>query len=241
MRRTWLWWSTGKDSAWALHVLESSTEFEITALVTTVTPRFGRVAIHGTRMAILEAQAAAAGLPLRTIELPYPCTNQQYEAAVVPTLAAARRAGVEAMAFGDLFLEDVREYRERLLEGSGVRPTFPIWARDTAELAREMIDGGVDARITCLDPQRVPRDLAGRRLDHDLLDRLPADVDPCGEGGEFHTCVLEGPMLKQAIPAVSGEVVEREGFVYADLVPGEAAAERPGRLDASRDGAWGRG
>jgi len=217
VRPTWLWWSSGKDSAWSLHVLRSGREFEVTALVTTVTPTFGRVAIHGTRIEVLEAQAAAAGLPLRTIDLPYPCTNAEYESAVAPMLAAAREAGVEAMAFGDLFLEDVRAYREALLAGSDVEPVFPIWALDTEILARSMIDEGVEAWITCLDPKRLGAEFAGRRFDHELLDRLPEAVDPCGEGGEFHTCVTDGPMLAEPITVRAGDVVEREGFVYADL------------------------
>lgn len=218
----WLWWSTGKDSAWCLHELRADPAFQVTALVTTVTPAFGRVAIHGTRLDILRAQADAAALPLRTVELPYPCDNAAYEAAVAPVVEEAARADVTAMAFGDLFLADVRAYREGLLAGTGVRPVFPLWGRDTAALARTMVDAGVEAVITCLDPERVPRRLAGRLFDDALLEELPPTVDACGENGEFHTCVLSAPVLARRIAARTGEVVERDGFVYADVVMEES-------------------
>ncbi|MEM7414429.1 MAG: ATP-binding protein [Gemmatimonadota bacterium] len=211
---TWLWWSSGKDSAWALECLP-----EVTALVTTVTPTFGRVAVHGTRIEILEAQAAAAGLPLLVAEVPYPCTNDDYEAAVRPIIERAREEDVRAMAFGDLFLEDVRAYRERLLVDSGIEPHFPLWGRDTTTLIEEMLSGGLQARIVSLDPSRVDPSWAGRLLDEELLASLGDGVDPCGENGEFHTCVIAGPMLDTPISVDLGEVVEREGFVYADLVP----------------------
>lgn len=215
---TWLWWSTGKDSAWALHVLRNQSQVEVTALVTTVTEAFDRVSIHGVRREILLRQAAAVGLPLRVIALPYPCSNEQYEAAVRGLVLDAKSGGVDSMAFGDLFLEDVRAYRERLLEGTGIEPLFPLWGRDTAELAREMIGGGLEARVTCLDPDRVPAEVAGRAYDAALLAALPGDVDPCGENGEFHTCVVAGPMLRAPIEPTLGEVVTRDGFVYADLI-----------------------
>jgi uncharacterized protein (TIGR00290 family) len=224
----WLWWSTGKDSAWALRALRADPAFRVTGLVTTVTPAFDRVAIHGTRVSVLRAQADATGLPLRTVELPYPCDNAAYEAAVSPVVEEAVRDGVAAMAFGDLFLEDVREYRERLLDGTGIRPAFPLWGSDTARLARDMIDGGLEACVTCLDPERLPRELAGARFDLSFLDALPDAVDPCGENGEFHTCVSAGPMFEGPIGVSAGEVVERDGFVYADVVPAAAPAEGPG-------------
>ena len=223
-RPTWLWWSTGKDSAWALHVLRSDPAYTVTGLVTTVTPAFGRVAIHGTRMDLLRAQSEAAGLPVHLVELPYPCDNAAYEAAVAPALEAATRQGVEAMAFGDLFLEDVRAYREGLLAGTPLRAVFPLWGRDTAELARAMIDGGLEAAITCLDPERVPRELAGRGFDEALLSALPDGVDPCGENGEFHTCAVAAPVFARPLRTRRGEVVERDGYVYADLIPAEPLA-----------------
>lgn len=192
----------------------------VEGLVTTVTPAFGRVSIHGTRVEILEMQATALRLPLRTIEIPWPCSNEQYEAAARVELARAAEEGVHAFASGDLFLEDVRDYRKSLLEGTGLEAIFPIWGRDTVRLARKMVEAGVEARLTCLDPERLDRSFAGARYDEDFLGSLPEEVDPCGENGEFHTCVVGGPMMDGPIEVEVGEVVEREGFVYADLVPG---------------------
>lgn len=218
-RRVRLWWSTGKDATWTLRALRADPEIVVDALVTTVTSAFDRVSIHGTRLEILEAQAASVGLPLRTIELPWPCSNAQYEAAVRVELREAVRDGVDAYASGDLHLEDVRDYRERLLEGTGLEAIFPIWGLDTGRLAREMVDAGVEARVTCLDPERLDRSLAGARYDTSFLDALPGDVDACGENGEFHTCVVAGPMMAAPLDVEVGDVVEREGFVYADLAP----------------------
>jgi uncharacterized protein (TIGR00290 family) len=217
VRSAWLWWSTGKDSAWALHLLRRTPGVRVERLITTVTAAFDRVAIHGTRTAVLEAQAAAVGVPLQRIELPYPCTNEQYEAAVRPALDEARDAGVRAMAFGDLFLEDVRAYREALLGGTGIQPLFPLWGLDTAALAREMLDAGLEARVTCVDPARLAREHAGARFDRAFVDGLPGSVDPCGERGEFHTVATAGPMFGRALDVLAGAVVEREGFVYADV------------------------
>jgi len=216
-RRVWLWWSTGKDSAWSLHRLRADPGWRVERLVTTVTPSLGRVAIHGTRIAILREQAAATGLPLSMIELPRPCPNEAYEAAVRPVVERAAAAGVDAMAFGDLFLEEIREYRAALLEGSGVEPIFPIWGRDTGELAREMIAGGVEARVVALDPARVPRRLLGHPFDDDFLAALDPEVDPCGEYGEFHSCVTDAPDFSTRIEVTDGIDVERESFCYHDL------------------------
>lgn len=227
-RRVWVWWSTGKDSAWTLRTLRADPSVEVTGLVTTITPTFGRVSIHGTRVELLEAQASRVGLPLRTIGLPYPCPNDAYEAAVRPMLQDARDAGVTHLAAGDLFLEDVRAYREGLLEGSGVHPLFPIWGTDTAELAAAMIDEGVEAYVTCLDPGRLDAGWAGARFDHAFLEALPADVDPCGERGEFHTCVVAGPGFDRAVPVRGGRVVERDGSVFADLLLDASADEDAG-------------
>lgn len=218
--RVRLWWSTGKDAAWTLRTLLADPQVIVDGLVTTVTPAFGRVSIHGTRVEILEAQAAALGLPLRTVEIPWPCSNEQYEAAVRVELEWAANEGADAFASGDLFLEDVRDYRESLLEETGLEAIFPIWGLDTGRLAREMLGAGVAARLTCLDPERLDRSFAGARYDENFLDALPGHVDPCGENGEFHTCVVDGPMMDAPIEVEVGEVVEREGFVYADLVPG---------------------
>ena len=212
-------WSSGKDSAWALETARREGRLEVVGLLTTVTAGYGRVAMHGVRESVLDLQAAAAGLPCVKVTIPPGCVNAEYERALAEALAAARSRGVERIVFGDLFLEDVRRYREERLAAAGIRPEFPLWGRDTAELAREMIREGVDARIVCLDPARVPEDLAGAPFDAALLARLPAGADPCGENGEFHTCVAAGPMFRERLCLEPGAVVRREGFVFADLVP----------------------
>jgi uncharacterized protein (TIGR00290 family) len=210
-------WSSGKDSAWTLHVLQQSAEYEIVGLLTTMNAEFDRVAMHGTRHELVEAQAKTAGLPLRKVPLPWPCSNEQYEAAMRKACAEAVADGVEIMAFGDLFLEDVRRYREEKLAGSGLTPVFPLWGLPTGALVREMLRGGLRARIVCLDPRKLPRQYAGRDLDEGMLDAMPADVDRCAERGEFHTAAYAGPMFRRAIPVKNGEVVERDGFVFADV------------------------
>jgi len=210
-------WSSGKDSAWTLHRLQQSREYALAGLLTTLNAAFDRVAMHSTRRALLEAQARAAGLPLVTVPLPWPCSNQDYEARMRDACDAAVHAGVEIVAFGDLFLEDVRRYREEHLAGTGLHPVFPLWGQDTRRLAEEMIDGGLRARLVCVDPRKLPPEFAGREFDATLLRDLPPGVDPCGENGEFHTCVYAGPMFREPIPIESGEVVERDGFVFADV------------------------
>jgi len=210
-------WSSGKDSAWALHLLRQSEEYKIVGLITTLNSAFDRVAMHSTRREVLEAQAAAVGLPLQAIPLPWPCSNQEYEAAMQRACDEAVASGIEAIAFGDLFLEDIRRYREDRLRGSGLAPLFPIWRLETRSLLREMIASGLKARVVCVDPKKMPGEFAGRDLDEAFLRELPAGIDPCGENGEFHTCVYDGPMFREAIPIESGEVVEREGFVFADV------------------------
>jgi uncharacterized protein (TIGR00290 family) len=218
--RVALSWSGGKDAAWALHRLRAMPGLEVSALVTTVVPEFGRVAMHGVRVELVAAQARAAGIPLVQVPLPWPCSNDEYERRTLEALAALRdEQGVSHIAFGDLFLEDVRGYRERMLAGSGLTPVFPLWGQPTRALADEMLASGVEARVVCLDPSRVDRQLAGRQLDATLLAGLPDHVDPCGERGEFHTFVTAGPMLATSVAVVPGEIVEREGFVYADLIP----------------------
>jgi uncharacterized protein (TIGR00290 family) len=219
-RRVVVSWSGGKDAAWALHELRRDPALEVVGLLTTVNSEFGRVAMHGVRVALVRQQALAAGLPLHEIALPWPCSNEQYEAAMTVAVERIRDAWKPThVAFGDLFLEDVRAYREERMRGTGLEPLFPLWHRPTDELAVLMIEAGVRTRVVCLDPRKVPRELAGRLLDRDLLDSLPAGVDPCGERGEFHTFVTEGPMLRGHVAAEPGEIVEREGFVFADLVP----------------------
>jgi uncharacterized protein (TIGR00290 family) len=225
-------WSSGKDSAWALETVRRAGVFEVVGLLTTVTEEYARVSMHGVREEILDLQAARTGLACVKVKIPPRCTNAVYEDAIGKALAEARRAGVTHVVFGDLFLEDVRRYRERLLDGSGIEPVFPLWGRDTRKLAREMIAAGLEAALVCLDPKALPRRFAGRRFDACLLEELPAGVDPCGENGEFHTCVTAGPMFDGALGLRAGEIVEREGFVFADLLvecaggPGLGSARR---------------
>ena len=211
-------WSSGKDSAWSLHVLRGRGEVEVAGLLTTVNEAYARVAMHAVRTELLEAQAEATGLPLWQIPLPNPCSNERYEEAMRGAVERAKAEDIGAIAFGDLFLADIRAYREERLRGSGVRPLFPIWARPTDELAREMIAAGLRARVTCVDPKQLPASFAGREFDVAFLADLPPGADPCGERGEFHTFVYDGPMFAHPVPIRTGEVVERGGFVFADLM-----------------------
>jgi uncharacterized protein (TIGR00290 family) len=221
-------WSSGKDSAWALHVLRQA-GVAVGGLLTSLNETAGRVSMHGVRDEILRAQAGAAGLPLFTIPLPWPCSNAIYEARLRDAVTRAVAAGFTHAAFGDLFLEDVRKYREDRLAGTGLTPLFPLWGRPTPQLARDMIAGGLRARLATIDPRVMPRELAGAEFDDALLARLPAAVDPCGENGEFHTCVTAGPMFTTPLDVRAGTTVEREGFVYRDLIlsPATASADRP--------------
>lgn len=218
-RKVLLSWSSGKDAAWALHVLRKAGEVEVVGLLTTLNQAFDRVAMHGVREALLEAQAEAAGLPLWKVPLPWPCSNEAYEAAMAGACARAVGAGIEGVAFGDLFLEDVRDYRIQKLLGTGLRPLFPIWNPDTATLARNMVAAGLKATLVCVDPKVLPAEFAGRAFDGTLLADLPPTVDPCGERGEFHTFAWDGPMFSRPIVSAPGEVVARDGFVFADRVP----------------------
>jgi uncharacterized protein (TIGR00290 family) len=220
-------WSSGKDSAWTLHALRRDGA-HVGALLTSVNETAGRVSMHGVREEILRAQAEAAGLPLITIPLPWPCTNDIYEARLRAAVDRAVAEGFTHAAFGDLFLQDVRKYREDRLAGTGLTPLFPLWELPTPRLARDMIAGGLRARLSTLDPRVMPRELIGAEFDDALLAALPSSVDPCGERGEFHTCVTAGPMFSQALSIGRGEVVEREGFVYGDLLlERQAAVSRP--------------
>ncbi len=216
--RAWMSWSSGKDSAWALHTARLAGEFEITALLTTVNTLHGRVAMHAVREELVDAQAATVGLPLVKVPLPWPCPNEDYERAMDQAMRQAREEGVRHVIFGDLFLEDVRKYREDKLGACGMTPVFPIWGRNTTELAREMIAAGLRAHLTCIDPRKIDRGFAGRVFDAALLRDLPASADPCGENGEFHTFTFAGPMFPAPIPVRGGEIVERDGFVFADLM-----------------------
>lgn len=217
----WLWWSSGKDSAWALHRLRRDPRYRVEALVTTINRKVRRVAMHAVRESLLESQAARVGSPLRKVFIPHPCSNRDYEEAANRELRAARDSEVFAMAFGDLFLEDIRRYREDWLDGSGVDPVFPVWGLDTRALAEEMLETGLEAVVTCIDPKVMPESLAGADYDRAFLEALPVGVDPCGENGEFHTFAYAGPMFGTPLSVRVGEVVHRDGFVFADLLAAE--------------------
>lgn len=212
-------WSSGKDSAFALHETRRSGLADVTALLTTVNETHERVAMHGVREELLDLQAEAAGLPLIKVRLPWPCSNETYEERMRDAMARVKADGVTHTIFGDLFLEDVRAYREERLAAAGMEALFPLWGRDTGTLAREMMTSGFVAHLACVDPKQIPAHFAGRRFDETLLAELPESADPCGENGEFHTVVTAGPIFTRAIPVETGETVTREGFVYTDVIP----------------------
>lgn len=212
-------WSTGKDSTLALHRARSDSSLDVVGLLTTVNSTADRVAMHAVRRSLLEAQAEALGLPLHVVDLPWPCPNATYEALMSSAVATAVDSGIERVVFGDIFLTDIREYRESMLEGTGLSPLFPLWHRRTEELAAEMIAAGIRAIVTCVDPTQAPPEIAGRFYDAQLLRELPSGVDPCGENGEFHTFAVDGPGFSFPLDVTVGEVVERDGFVFADVVP----------------------
>lgn len=217
-------WSTGKDSAWALHQVREQGELEIVALLTTVNTTHGRVAMHAVRESLVQAQAEAVGLPLVQVPLPWPCPNATYEQAMAEAMRQARAEGVTHVVFGDLFLEDIRKYREEKLASCGMTGVFPLWGLNTRSLAHEMVEAGLRAYITCVDPKKLDAGFAGRLFDPSLLAELPAGVDSCGENGEFHTYAYAGPMFCAPISVKTGEVIERDGFVFADVL---LAAENP--------------
>ena len=219
-------WSSGKDSAWTLHAIRQRRLGTPAALLTTINEAADRVAMHAVRAEVLRMQADAAGLPLVTVSIPSPCPNEVYEERMAEACRAAVADGFTHVAFGDLFLEDVRRYREERLAGTGLTPIFPLWGQPTGELAEEMIAGGLEARLTCVDPRVLPGGFAGRAFDRALLGDLPSGVDPCGERGEFHTCVTAGPMFAQALDVRVGVTVSRDGFVFADVVPTSLPASR---------------
>jgi uncharacterized protein (TIGR00290 family) len=212
-------WSSGKDSAWALHEVRRAGHFDIVGALTTVTDEFARVSMHGVREELLKAQLDAAGLPPIIVRIPYPCPNDIYEREMAKAIADAKARGVTHIVFGDLYLEDIRAYREKNLAGTGITAVFPLWLRPTAQLARDMIDGGVEAHLTVVDLKKLPAAFAGKRFDLRLLAELPGGVDPCGENGEFHSFVSAGPMLTRKVALCVGETVERDGFAFADLLP----------------------
>jgi uncharacterized protein (TIGR00290 family) len=216
--KAYISWSSGKDSAYALCEARAAGLADVVGAVTTFSEVYDRVAMHGVRASLLDRQIAALGLPSLKVMLPSPCSNEIYEARFGEACEELKRQGIRHIVFGDLFLEDIRAYRERQLAALGMTPIFPLWRRPTAALAREMIASGLVAHLVCIDPRRLAREFAGRRFDAQLLDQLPPDVDPCGENGEFHTVVTAGPMFASPIPARVGEVVERDGFVFADVL-----------------------
>jgi uncharacterized protein (TIGR00290 family) len=221
MKRILLSWSSGKDSAWALHVLRQQGKYEVVGLLTTFNQEADRVAMHAVRRELVARQAELADLPLWPVLLPWPCPNEQYESLMAQTCAKALSEGIEAIAFGDLFLQDVRAYRELQMRGTGLEPIFPIWGTPTLELAREMISSGLQAKLTCVDTAKLNSKFAGRDFDETFLSSLPDGIDPCGENGEFHSFVYAGPMMNSAIPVTTGKILTQDGFRFVDLIAAE--------------------
>ena len=219
MKKVLLSWSSGKDSAWTLHLLRQNPEVQVVALLTSFNAEANRVAMHAVRRALVETQAARIGIPLWAVDLPWPCSNAEYEDRMRAVCQRASTENITAVAFGDLFLQDIRDYRERQLQETGLEPLFPVWQIPTEQLGRHMIAAGLKAKITCVDPSKLEKEFAGRDYDLDLLRALPAGVDPCGENGEFHTFVYDAPVFASAIGVETGEIIERDGFVFADVVP----------------------
>lgn len=226
MKRVLVSWSSGKDSAWTVYLLRQRDELEVVGLLTTINATAARVAMHGVRESVLEAQAAAIGLPLWKVPLPAPCPGEVYRRTMLECCARAVADRVDAIAFGDLFLQDIREYRENLLRGTGLEPLFPLWLVPTADLARQMLAAGVRAYVACVDSKQLDPSFVGREFDEGFLGQLPREVDPCGERGEFHTCVYAGPMFHFPLSLEVGDVVDRDGFMFADLRLKEPAAPR---------------
>jgi uncharacterized protein (TIGR00290 family) len=218
LKKVLLSWSSGKDSAWTLHLLRRQADVQVAALVTTFNSEANRVAMHAVRRVLVEAQAERTGIPLWAVELPWPCSNLEYEARMRAVLQRATAEGITAVAFGDLFLQDIRDYRVRQLQGSGLEPLFPVWQIPTDRLGQDMIAAGLKAKLTCVDPSKLAKSFAGRDYDQQLLQALPPSVDPCGENGEFHTFVYDAPVFSGPIGVRPGEVVERDGFVFADVL-----------------------
>jgi uncharacterized protein (TIGR00290 family) len=218
-KKVWMSWSSGKDSAFALWELLSREDLEVTGLLTTITETYNRVSMHAVREELLDMQAASLGLPIHKVRIPSTCTNEIYEQRMNDAVLEARAQEVSYLAFGDLFLQDVRQYRVDLLSGSGMEPLFPLWQRSTPKLAHSMIDAGFKAVLTCIDPKKLPPSFVGRNYDRTLLSELPVDVDPCGENGEFHTFVFDAPIFRESLHIEIGERVMRDGFMFADVLP----------------------
>jgi uncharacterized protein (TIGR00290 family) len=227
MKRILLSWSSGKDSAWTLHTLRQQSEYEVVGLLTTFNQEADRAAMHAVRRSLVEQQAAAAGLPLWSVPLPWPCSNEQYEALMAEACAKAVAQEIEGVAFGDLFLEDVRAYRVRQMTKANLQPLFPLWGMPTASLAHEMVAGGLKAVLTCIDRRKLDRAFAGRQFDEALLSSLPQEIDPCGENGEFHSFVYAGPMFDSEIGIEVGEKITKDHFVFTDLIPVECCTPAP--------------
>jgi uncharacterized protein (TIGR00290 family) len=225
MKRVLLSWSSGKDSAWALHLLRQDPRIEVVGLLTTFNAAFDRVAMHAVRHELVDLQAASIGLPLWAVPLPWPCSNAEYESLLAAVCTKAKSEGIEAVAFGDLFLEDIRVYRLAQMAKAELEPLFPVWGIPTLQLAHDMMAAGVKAKLTCVDPRKLDASFAGREFDAELLKDLPEGVDPCGENGEFHTFVYDAPAFREPLSVQVGEVVERDGFVFADVItePEEAS------------------
>ncbi len=219
MKKTLLSWSSGKDSAWALYTLRNNPDIDVVGLFTVVNEKYDRASMHATQRELLQLQARATNLPIETINLPDPCTNEQCDEIMREFVEKAVNKGTDAMAFGDLYLEDVRQYRINQLKGSGIEPVFPLWGIPTCQLAETIISSGVETYISCVDLKKLPARFAGQKWNAELIAQLPAGIDPCGENGEFHTIVTAGPMFRTAVPVRIGEIVERNGFAFADIIP----------------------
>jgi len=217
-RKTLMSWSSGKDSAWALHTLRQDPTIDLVGLFCSVNKEFERVAMHGVRLELLERQAKSLDLPLEVIEIPFPCSNSDYEETMGAFVERAKAENIENFAFGDLFLKDIRQYREEKLKGTGISPLFPIWGIPTDQLIREMLAGGLKTMVTCIDPKQISEDFVGKERNADFLAILPENVDPCGEKGEFHSFAFDGPMFNEKIDIRVGDIVHRDGFVFADIL-----------------------
>ncbi|MCJ7524029.1 MAG: adenine nucleotide alpha hydrolase [Candidatus Aminicenantes bacterium] len=220
-KKTLLSWSSGKDSAWALHVLRRQPDINVVGLFCTVNQEFERVAMHAVRIELLHQQAQNIGLPVQLIPIPHPCGDAEYGRIMKSFVGQTKQQGIECFAFGDIFLEDVRKYREANLSASGITPIFPLWGMATGKLSREMVKGGLRAIITCIDPKHLSADFAGQEYGNSFLERIPANIDPCGENGEFHTFAYDGPMFIKPAHISIGETVSRDGFVFTDLLPAQ--------------------